>query len=103
MFAFIFFGYDVGTRIVEYFKYETTVTLNLEYKQEVPYPAISVCNINAFRLVQKGGDLSLRTSLIFFSPLSHRFFPGTQWISTQPSLPSNYDIRAKRKSIGVNA
>ena len=49
--AMILFVYQVVHRTFVYFDYNTTVSVNIRYVEEVPFPAVTLCNINTFRLV----------------------------------------------------
>ena len=49
--AVILFTYQVAERTTDYFGYNTTVSVNIRYVAEVPFPAVTLCNINTFRLV----------------------------------------------------
>ena len=49
--AVILFTYQVAERTTDYFGYNTTVSVNIRYVAEVPFPAVTLCNINTFKLV----------------------------------------------------
>ena len=49
--AVILFTYQVAERTTDYFGYNTTVSVNIRYVAEVPFPAVTLCNINTFRFV----------------------------------------------------
>ena len=48
--AMILFVYQVADRTFVYFDYNTTVSVDIRYLDEVPFPAVTLCNINTFRL-----------------------------------------------------
>ena len=48
--AMILFIYQVADRTFVYFDYNTTVSVDIRYLDEVPFPAVTLCNINTFRL-----------------------------------------------------
>ena len=50
MAAMILFVYQVADRTFVYFEYNTTVAMNIHYVKRVPFPAVTLCNINTFRL-----------------------------------------------------
>ena len=43
-------------RTFVYFDYNTTVSVNIRYIEEVPFPAVTLCNINTFRLVKRDSE-----------------------------------------------
>ena len=47
----ILFVYQVADRTLDYFDYNTTVSVKVRYKDQVPFPAVTVCDINTFRFV----------------------------------------------------
>ena len=49
--AMILFVYQVADRTQVYFEFNTTVAVSVQYTDRVPFPAVTVCNINTFRLV----------------------------------------------------
>ena len=49
--AMILFVYQVADRTLVYFDYNTTVSVKVRYKEEVPFPAVTICDINTFRFV----------------------------------------------------
>ena len=49
--AIILFVYQVADRTLVYFDYNTTVSTKVHYSDEVLFPAVTICNINTFRLV----------------------------------------------------
>ena len=48
--AVILFTYQVAKRTMVYFGYNTTVSVNIRYIEEVPFLAVMLCNINMCRL-----------------------------------------------------
>ena len=55
--AMIFFTYQVVERMLDYYDYETTVSVNVLYMDRVPLPTITLCNINTFRYSLINTDL----------------------------------------------
>ena len=49
--AIVFFIYQVSDRAMTYLDYNTTVSVNIRYMNQVPFPAVTLCNINSFWLV----------------------------------------------------
>ena len=49
--AMTLFIYQVANRTFVYFDYNTTVSVNVRYIKRVQFPAVTLCNINTFRLV----------------------------------------------------
>ena len=47
--AMFLFVYQVADRTSVYFRYNTTVSVNIRYTKSVPFPAVTLCNINTFR------------------------------------------------------
>ena len=47
--AMFLFVYQVADRTSVYFRYNTTVSVNIRYIKSVPFPAVTLCNINTFR------------------------------------------------------
>ena len=47
--AMALFIYQVADRTFAYFDYNTTVSVNVLYTESVPFPAVTLCNINTFR------------------------------------------------------
>ena len=45
------FVYQVADRTLVYFDYNTTVSVKVRYTDRVPFPAVTVCDINTFRFV----------------------------------------------------
>ena len=43
--------YQIADRTQVYCQFNTTVAVSVQYKDQVPFPAVTVCNINTFRLV----------------------------------------------------
>ena len=50
--AIVLFVIQVQDRVYLYFNHNTTVSLNIHYTDQVPFPAVTLCNINTFRSVQ---------------------------------------------------
>ena len=48
--SILFFTVEVGLRTKEYFKHETNIDMELMFVDEVPFPALTMCNQNAFRM-----------------------------------------------------
>ena len=59
--AMILFVYQVADRTLVYFDYNTTVSVKVRYTDVVPFPAVTVCNINTFRYVSL-----LKNNLVLF-------------------------------------
>ena len=51
--AITLFVIQVQDRVFLYFNHNTTVSLNIHYTDQVPFPAVTLCNINTFRLVRR--------------------------------------------------
>ena len=49
--AIVFFIYHISERAWAYFDYNTTVSVNIRYTNQVPFAAVTLCNINTFRYV----------------------------------------------------
>ena len=49
--AIVFFIYQVSDRAMTYLDYNTTVSVNIQYTNQVPFPAVTLCNINSYRYV----------------------------------------------------
>ena len=49
--AMILFVYQVADRTLVYFDYNTKVSVKVHYTDEVPFLAVTVCDINTFRFV----------------------------------------------------
>ena len=47
----ILFVYQVADRTLVYFDYNTTVSVKVRYTDQVPFPAVTICDINTFRFV----------------------------------------------------
>ena len=47
------FTYQVATRMMTFFDYNTSVDVQLFYTDKVAFPAVTVCNQNAFRWMTK--------------------------------------------------
>ncbi len=50
--ALALFLFQVADRIFDYLNYNTTVAVDLRYVNRVPFPAVTLCNINTFRYVK---------------------------------------------------
>ena len=55
-----FFTVMVGIRTSEYMKHETNIAMELTFADHVPFPAVTLCNQNAFRMT-KAIELGLYT------------------------------------------
>ncbi|KAK2140375.1 hypothetical protein LSH36_1376g00011 [Paralvinella palmiformis] len=47
--AFSFFVYYSQDRLSFYFKFTKNINVEVTYLDEVPFPAVTICNQNAFR------------------------------------------------------
>ena len=50
--AMIFFVVEVGLRTKEYFKYATNIDMELHFEDQIPFPALTMCNQNAYRMTK---------------------------------------------------
>ena len=50
MSAVIFFVVQVGLRTKQYFKYGTTIDIELYFEDQIPFPAVTICNQNSYRM-----------------------------------------------------
>lgn len=48
----LFFTVEVCLRTKEYFKHETNIDIELNFVDEVPFPALTMCNQNTFRMTK---------------------------------------------------
>ena len=46
------FVIEVGLRTMEYFKYETNIDIELHFEDQIPFPAVTLCNQNAYRMTK---------------------------------------------------
>ena len=51
--AVIYFGVQVAQRTSDYFKYATNVDVKVIYTDKLRFPAVTLCNQNNFRSVEK--------------------------------------------------
>ena len=56
--SMIFFVVEVSIRTKDYFKYETNIDIELRMEDQIPFPALTMCNQNAFRMT-RAVDLGL--------------------------------------------
>lgn len=49
--AIALFVWQVTTRSSDYFKYATTMDLNIIPARKLEFPDVTICNLNNFRLV----------------------------------------------------
>ena len=54
----IFCVVQVGIRTNAYLKYDTNIDIELKFVNQVPFPALTICNQNAYRMT-KAVDLDL--------------------------------------------
>ena len=60
--SMIFFMVEVGIRSRDYLKYETNIDIEISFEEQLPFPALTVCNQNAFRMT-KAVELELNDFL----------------------------------------
>ena len=50
--SLIFFVVEVGIRSTEYLKHETNIDIELMFVEKMPFPAVTICNQNSYRLTK---------------------------------------------------
>ena len=60
--SMVFFMVEVGIRSRDYLKYETNIDIEISFEEQLPFPALTVCNQNAFRMT-KAVELKLNDFL----------------------------------------
>jgi hypothetical protein len=50
--SFTSFAVMVGIRTHKYLKHETNIALEVTFKDQVPFPAVTLCNQNSFRMTK---------------------------------------------------
>ncbi|XP_041477438.1 acid-sensing ion channel 1-like isoform X1 [Lytechinus variegatus] len=68
--AFCFTSYQIVDRILYFASHPKDVDINIEYRHEVPFPSVAICNINIFRRGAVNGT-------VFEDFLADLFFNGT--------------------------
>ena len=48
----LFIG-QVSTRVAVFFEYKTNVAVKVKYVDELPFPAVTICNQNKYRKVRQ--------------------------------------------------
>uniref|UniRef100_A0A914VEH8 Uncharacterized protein n=1 Tax=Plectus sambesii TaxID=2011161 RepID=A0A914VEH8_9BILA len=48
--------YQLADSITTYLKYPTTTSVTLTHSSDVPFPAVTICNLNSIRFYQMAGD-----------------------------------------------
>ncbi|XP_030842271.1 acid-sensing ion channel 2-like [Strongylocentrotus purpuratus] len=56
--AFCMTGGQVIDRILFFASHPKDVDISIDYKEEVPFPSVAICNINQFRMSWNGGELT---------------------------------------------
>lgn len=49
--AVTLFVAQVGSRVASYFQYKSNVDVKVNYVDKIPFPAVTICNQNNYRLV----------------------------------------------------
>ena len=50
--SMIFFIVEVGLRTKEYFKYGTNTDMEIHFEDQIPFPALTICNQNSYRMTK---------------------------------------------------
>ena len=56
--SMVFCIVQVGIRTSDYLRYDTNIDIELKFVNQVPFPAVTICNQNAYRMT-KAVDLDL--------------------------------------------
>ncbi|ELU18155.1 hypothetical protein CAPTEDRAFT_229395 [Capitella teleta] len=48
--AFVVFWYAIVSKMIEYFKYESQIEITTTYPPQLPFPRVTICNLNAYRM-----------------------------------------------------